>query len=126
MTESSRRNPQPLSKIPLRWPVHAIQDLSPAELAVALADVRDELRILARSRSRQLLRMASWATGGGFSLLYGALAGPAPLFFVAFLCFLRVALIGPSYQRNQARWRELRERLKSLQLARLHLPSPEP
>jgi hypothetical protein len=123
VTEISGRRLQPDSDVASRSPRHSKRDLSSAEMAVALADVRDESEILARVRPRQFLRIASWATFGGLFLLFGAATGSVSLFVVSFLGFLAAATKCPSYLRNQARWRELREMHKSLLLDQLE-PRP--
>ena len=102
------------------------ENLSPAELAVALADVRDELEDLALSRQRQSKRMIAWIGFGFFLLLSAMITGFGPPFLIAFFCLLFISRIGESYRQNFARRRELRERLRLLQLGTLELPPPEP
>ncbi len=116
MTDSPERSSQSESEEPVTPPPHLIQDLSTAEIAVALTDVRDAVEILERSRRRQLRDGRSWAVLGGGLLLFGALVGGGAAFFLsASLLFLPAANNCRRYLRSRGRWRELRAQLGPLQ-----------
>ena len=115
MIESPERSSQSDSEEPATRPPHAKQDLGTAETAVDLANLRDELGVLARSSP--LGTILGWTIVGVLLLLLAALVnGGAPLFVSALFPFLAAARKGPSYLRNRAARRELKGRLESLQL----------
>ena len=124
MTASPERSSQSDSEEPATRPP-AIQNLGTAETALALADVRDLLEVLERSRRRQLRDGGLWTVSGGFFLLLSALTGSgAPLFLMAALFpVLAAAHNFLSYLKSRARWRELRARLG---VAAEELPPLEP
>ena len=110
MTENPERSSQSDSEGPATQPP-AIQDLGTAETALALADVKDELEVLERSRRRQLRDGRLWTVLGGFLLLGALLGGGAPLFLMALFPVLAAARNFLSYLKSRARWRELKARL---------------